>query len=193
MSAVSAKLLQGWAMLDTSCPMEGCYAPLMRDRAGGVWCVECGMEVRPEPPRPSDDRAERRDRASKRIGEKLLAGWTMMESLCSQASCSDVGVPLMKQRGSGDLLCVLCEEQTQERPKKVNEDSMKNETKLSNPTLASSESDSTSWTLQCAKHIQTRLEGLCSQIEVGHTNDLSSLVCSAGQLLDLYERLRLMQ
>jgi uncharacterized Zn finger protein (UPF0148 family) len=40
---IGQRMLQGWAMLDLSCPQ--CYSPIMRDRQRQLWCVSCDMRV----------------------------------------------------------------------------------------------------------------------------------------------------
>mmetsp|Transcript_6628 Transcript_6628/g.11695 ORF Transcript_6628/g.11695 Transcript_6628/m.11695 type:complete len:127 (+) Transcript_6628:1331-1711(+) len=51
-SKLSAKLMQGWCMLDTSC--ESCNIPLMRNRQKQDYCVKCekfiGLQEVPSPP-----------------------------------------------------------------------------------------------------------------------------------------------
>lgn len=40
-ATLAEKLLQGWAMLSTTCPATGCHSPLMRDKSGKEQCVSC--------------------------------------------------------------------------------------------------------------------------------------------------------
>lgn len=40
-ATLAQRLLQGWAMLSTTCPEAGCHNPLMRDRNGKEQCVSC--------------------------------------------------------------------------------------------------------------------------------------------------------
>ena len=40
-ATLAQRLLQGWAMLSTICPVAGCHNPLMRDRSGIEQCVSC--------------------------------------------------------------------------------------------------------------------------------------------------------
>eukprot|EP00903_Cladosiphon_okamuranus_P010348 g9791.t1 len=40
-ATLAQRLLQGWAMLSTTCPETGCHKPLMRDRNGKEQCVSC--------------------------------------------------------------------------------------------------------------------------------------------------------
>lgn len=40
-ATLAQRLLQGWAMLSTTCPEPGCHNPLMRDRSGKEQCVSC--------------------------------------------------------------------------------------------------------------------------------------------------------
>ncbi|KAG7387495.1 hypothetical protein PHYPSEUDO_014017 [Phytophthora pseudosyringae] len=39
------KMLQGWTMLGTSCPVEDCYTPLMRNKQGKMFCVRCDQFI----------------------------------------------------------------------------------------------------------------------------------------------------
>lgn len=41
-ATLAQRLLQGWAMLSTTCPEPDCHNPLMRDRSGKEQCVSCG-------------------------------------------------------------------------------------------------------------------------------------------------------
>ncbi|KAJ2718196.1 hypothetical protein GGI07_005852 [Coemansia sp. Benny D115] len=46
---IAKKLLQGWAMIDESCPNESCYnVPLIKDREGFQLCVICGQKYMDE-------------------------------------------------------------------------------------------------------------------------------------------------
>ncbi|CAM9966884.1 unnamed protein product [Ectocarpus sp. 12 AP-2014] len=40
-ATLAQRLLQGWAMLSTTCPAPECHNPLMRDRTGREQCVSC--------------------------------------------------------------------------------------------------------------------------------------------------------
>ncbi|CAB1116663.1 unnamed protein product [Ectocarpus sp. CCAP 1310/34] len=40
-ATLAQRLLQGWAMLSTTCPVPECHNPLMRDRTGREQCVSC--------------------------------------------------------------------------------------------------------------------------------------------------------
>lgn len=42
-SAIAAKLLQGWALLNDYCPQ--CINPLLRNREGRIYCVGCSQFV----------------------------------------------------------------------------------------------------------------------------------------------------
>jgi len=58
--------------------------------------------------REYDVRNKSRDLISKKLGEKMLAGWTLLGVSCEQASCS--GTPLMhSQKEPMKLVCVACE------------------------------------------------------------------------------------
>lgn len=52
-SRVADKLLEGWVLTRDSCPMPGCATPLVRDRAGEVFCVRHELYVRAAPPAAS--------------------------------------------------------------------------------------------------------------------------------------------
>jgi len=49
-SRVADKLLEGWVLTRDSCPMPGCATPLVRDRAGEVFCVRHELFVRASSP-----------------------------------------------------------------------------------------------------------------------------------------------
>ena len=44
-TAIAAKLLEGWALLNDYCPMDGCMCPLMRNRQKRLFCVSCDLFV----------------------------------------------------------------------------------------------------------------------------------------------------
>ena len=44
-TAIAAKLLEGWALLNDYCPMDGCMCPLMRNRQKKLFCVSCDLFV----------------------------------------------------------------------------------------------------------------------------------------------------
>jgi len=45
-SKIAERLLQGWTMLAESCPIESCYAPLMKNKkTDETWCVVCDKRV----------------------------------------------------------------------------------------------------------------------------------------------------
>ncbi|CAN0184345.1 unnamed protein product [Ectocarpus fasciculatus] len=46
-ASLAQRLLQGWAMLSTTCPAPECHNPLMRDRAGREQCVSCSRGAAP--------------------------------------------------------------------------------------------------------------------------------------------------
>ncbi|KAI8051303.1 hypothetical protein BDF22DRAFT_744917 [Syncephalis plumigaleata] len=60
---------------------------------------------------PISTRRARQDDVSRLLGEKMLQGWTLMESVCESNSC--VGVPLMKDL-QGRLYCVACQKTVDE-------------------------------------------------------------------------------
>ncbi|TDH65723.1 hypothetical protein CCR75_005578 [Bremia lactucae] len=39
------KMLQGWTMLGTSCPVNNCCTPLMRNKQGKMFCARCNQFV----------------------------------------------------------------------------------------------------------------------------------------------------
>ncbi|KAI8822438.1 uncharacterized protein EV422DRAFT_398285 [Fimicolochytrium jonesii] len=53
---------------------------------------------------PTTARRERSDRASKLLGQKLLAGWTLLDVVCEDC---DGGVPLMRNHQKKNV-CVVC-------------------------------------------------------------------------------------
>lgn len=50
---------------------------------------------------------ERRDKVSQEIGEKMLAGWTLLGDHCGNVSCVEIGIPLMRNL-EGNVLCIQC-------------------------------------------------------------------------------------
>ncbi|CBJ27820.1 conserved unknown protein [Ectocarpus siliculosus] len=46
-ATLAQRLLQGWAMLSTTCPAPECHNPLMRDRTGREQCVSCSRGSAP--------------------------------------------------------------------------------------------------------------------------------------------------
>jgi uncharacterized Zn finger protein (UPF0148 family) len=55
-----------------------------------------------------EEKAAKRDQVSKLLAEKMLCGWAMLGSYCEKDFCSEVGVPMMRDR-QGELHCVLCD------------------------------------------------------------------------------------
>ncbi|GAO45795.1 hypothetical protein SAICODRAFT_29494 [Saitoella complicata NRRL Y-17804] len=58
-------------------------------------------------PTDSKARQEQSSRASSLIGEKLLQGWAMLNSVCSNDTC--YGVPLLRNPKDRREYCVICE------------------------------------------------------------------------------------
>jgi len=130
----SKLMLEGWKMMETLCPVSPCNNPLLA-KGAEIFCPGCGQAfvteanaveqgytsnnpagASPESRRgigqvtDSDEAqawAAKRDAASKLMGEKMLAGWTMLAECCSLPHCH--GIPLMRERKSGDVYCVCCE------------------------------------------------------------------------------------
>ena len=96
---VGNRLMQGWTMLQDTCPLSN--FPLI-SKDGVVFSVRCNMEVRTEgaaqfanAPEPAASRPATRSAAddySQRMSEKLLLGWQMLEEQCPVTGA----VPLMR-------------------------------------------------------------------------------------------------
>jgi uncharacterized Zn finger protein (UPF0148 family) len=119
--AMGDKLLSGWTMLQETCTQSTCPGtPLMRDpKTGEHLCVTCGtsggqvvsyhspthsaVEEEEEEELPTTHAyAEQRaqsDLASKRIGEKLLQGYAMLQQHCINDAC--FAVILVYEASSG--------------------------------------------------------------------------------------------
>lgn len=54
-ATLAQRLLQGWAMLSTTCPEAGCHNPLMRDRNGKEQCVSCSGAKAAAPSTPRQE------------------------------------------------------------------------------------------------------------------------------------------
>ena len=54
-----------------------------------------------------DLKNSRMNKVSAKLGEKMMAGWTLLGSICPMNSCN--GTPLMKSKGDASMLCVCCE------------------------------------------------------------------------------------
>lgn len=67
---------------------------------------------------------ERRDKATKKIGEKLLQGWTMLNATCPKENC---GIPLMGDKKDGHMWCLACDKRvvTPEEFKEMEEKRLK--------------------------------------------------------------------
>ena len=96
---VGNRLMQGWTMLQDTCPLSN--FPLI-SKDGVVFSVRCNMDVRTEgsaqfanAPEPAASRSTARTAAddySQRMSEKLLMGWQMLEEQCPVTGA----VPLMR-------------------------------------------------------------------------------------------------
>lgn len=71
------------------------------------------FELIPDPPQSMEEmkkeydrRNETRDKVSAKLGERMLAGWTMLGFACPRESCQ--GTPLMNRKDH-DMVCVACE------------------------------------------------------------------------------------
>ena len=114
---IGEKLLAGWTLLQDACPVTRA-CPLMRDpRSGRLWSPALGKYVdevpgfeglgggasAPAAPRPSDasrpSDADARKLVSRRIQDRLLQGWIMMEQECPITHTC----PLMRDPDSGNL------------------------------------------------------------------------------------------
>ena len=80
-----------------------------------------------------DERNKYREVASAKMGELMLAGWTLLGAMCPNTSCG--GMPLMSLQG-GPMKCVVCE---REYTLDANED-----IKLITETLAEAKTESAS-------------------------------------------------
>ncbi|RKP12723.1 hypothetical protein BJ684DRAFT_5292, partial [Piptocephalis cylindrospora] len=132
-SLVGQHLLQGWVLLAESCEKPSCFlTPMMQDHQGRTLCVLCqhdeehGSSIQGEGsksiPTPSaalssqqeiqdkgEDKERRqiqRDMCTSRIGQHLLQGWTLLDTLCPNDECH--GVPLIREPTGKECLCVVC-------------------------------------------------------------------------------------
>ena len=64
----------------------------------------------------------RREDVSAKMGEKMLAGWTMLALTCPRPDCA--GTPLMRARGPEPrtVLCVSCESTSFDQDKDMDRD-----------------------------------------------------------------------
>ena len=100
------KLMQGWMMLDECCLFCG-DVPLMKSRKDELLCVGCNSNQKPEQVQVIEPQSEEvvtmstahgnlisedRNAVPKMLGQKLLEGWTMLESTCF--ACPDVNYGL---------------------------------------------------------------------------------------------------
>jgi len=100
-SLIGEKLLQGWIMLDEECPVTH-SCPLMQDPSNNKrWSAALNgyieLDESKPPSKSSTEVASDLDMQSKRIGEKLMSGWKMLEEDCPiTKSC-----PLMMEPQTG--------------------------------------------------------------------------------------------
>ncbi|KAI8918190.1 hypothetical protein DFJ77DRAFT_454701 [Powellomyces hirtus] len=73
-------------------------------------------EVTPSRNEAAERRREKGNQASKLLGQKMLAGWTMLEDTCPNPTC--IGVPLMRSRQK-QTICVMCDGQPAPQPNGV--------------------------------------------------------------------------
>lgn len=112
---IGEKLLAGWTMLGEDCPVTQ-RCPLMYDpKTKQKWSAALGDFV-PDAEKEADEpqqqeyqdpldpavsmhKSKESDLHSKRMGEKLLQGWAMLEEICPRTGL----VPLMKEPKTGRL------------------------------------------------------------------------------------------
>lgn len=119
LEVMSTRMVDGWKMLPTACPMEGCNMTLLESREGQVYCARCQAEVVTELPcgaveerrggesleeRHGGDEASKREETSKLIGDRLLSGWTMLDVECLKCASA----PLMRSPLDDAVRCVMC-------------------------------------------------------------------------------------
>ncbi|KAJ3300011.1 hypothetical protein HK104_005265 [Borealophlyctis nickersoniae] len=134
-SKLGTYLLQGWVMMEQPCATPGCNIPLVRtkDRTRTM-CVLCDDPQNPDrPPEPFTEvedegdefplaeadsavgdvesveverQREQSQRASALLGQRMLAGWTLLGENCQSAGC--FGIPLVRNRQK-QKQCVICE------------------------------------------------------------------------------------
>jgi len=109
------KLGQGWALADEPCPISS--FPLLKDpKTGKLWSVRCQLFIadgEPQQQSPSSTSAASNgglmslstsDAISKKISEKLLEGWTLLEQECPAThACPLLLDPLSKRKWSAAL------------------------------------------------------------------------------------------
>lgn len=132
LDAVSALMLEGWAMLPNTCPQVGCEncALLGHKATNEIQCVNCkaffireadagkfssdgDLGACKDGPEGSNGGSSgnsvtaRVEAATARMGELMLQGWGMMAESCEAEGCP--GIPLMRRRGATEGTCVLCD------------------------------------------------------------------------------------
>lgn len=131
-SRTGKMMLEGWRLLAQVCPI--CNSPLM-SKQDKLHCPGCDMPVRYESEAESQQNPDEyyedadeaiepqsfeemkkeydlinrsRDAVSKKLGEKMLAGWTLLGASCTRSACS--GTPLMHSiKDPLKLVCVCCD------------------------------------------------------------------------------------
>jgi len=130
-------LLEGWRMLAQICPLcssplmskdgglhcPGCDLPVRyesqqvngndgrfddAEEEDGDDAALVPFSSLEEMKREYDSRNKAQELVSKKLGEKMLSGWTLLGVSCEQESCR--GTPLMQsQKEPGKMLCVACD------------------------------------------------------------------------------------
>jgi uncharacterized Zn finger protein (UPF0148 family) len=100
---IAEKLLQGWTLLEDTCPKTR-KCPLMRDPVSKrLWTPALGEYLDEEVDNkkkkaPIPDGTPTSQEISSRLGEKLLLGWEMLEETCESGKC-----PLMRDGATNRL------------------------------------------------------------------------------------------
>jgi len=102
---IGKRMMVGWTLMGDKC--NGCEIPTM-ERDGVVECVICGpIEVEKqeeEEVAAVESEAEKRDRATREIGKRVMEGWRILDK-----KCDDCEVPMLTQGKDDDKgECVLC-------------------------------------------------------------------------------------
>jgi len=106
---IGKRMMVGWTLLGERC--NGCEIPTM-ERDGVVECVMCGpMDVVREQQKqveeeeePVESEEEKRDRATREIGKRVMEGWRILDKKCDL--CEVPMLTLGKDDEKGE--CVLC-------------------------------------------------------------------------------------
>lgn len=126
------------------------------------------------------------DATSKKMGENLLRGWTMLGENCPNGCL----VPLMRSRDKSQLVCVACDVDFN-RPVQT----QPQECKPVQPATIAPASDSnlmssTSETASFISSLNAKLSWVKNLIDASSSvHDLSDLVALATQLVDLRTKL----